>query len=639
MEQALKKEKHIQAKPIMKWAGGKTQMLSDIMPKIPKKYGKYIEPFIGGGALFFALNPDKAIIADRNPELINMYQQVADNVETVISYLKKYKNTKEDFYEVRSLDWLKLKKEEAAARMIYLNKTCFNGLYRVNKKGQFNVPFGKYKAPNFCDEEVLYAASDVLKKATIECGDYLSVLKKYVEPGDFIFLDPPYLPISEYSDFKRYTKEQFYEEDHIELAKEVKRLQELGCYVILTNSNHPLVHELYADYKIEVIQTKRYISCNGSKRKGEDIIVNILPKQKTMLKIVPKPLSEQVMKYPATRYMGSKSKLLPQIWAVASQFNFDTVVDLFSGSGIVGYMFKAQGKTVISNDYMVMSATFTKAMVENNNVILPLDEAKKLFIEKKESDHFVEETFQGLYYKDEENRLIDILRTNIASIKGKYKKAIAMAALIRACTKKRPRGIFTYTGDRYNDGRRDLKKSLEQQFLEAVESINNAIFDNGCENKSKNGDAMKVKIKHPDLVYIDPPYYSPLSDNEYVRRYHFVEGLARDWKGVEIQENTVTKKFKSYPTPFSTRKGAKDAFDKLFKKFSDSILIVSYSSNSQPTQDEMVMLMSKYKEHVEVVPIDYTYSFGNQKHARTNRNKVQEYLFVGFNGEDVWKKK
>ena len=638
MEQVLKKEKQIQAKPIMKWAGGKTQMLGDIMPKIPQKYGKYIEPFIGGGALFFALSPDKSIIADSNPELINMYRQVADNVEAVISYLKKYKNTKEDFYEVRSLDWLKLKKEEAAARTIYLNKKCFNGLYRVNKKGQFNVPFGKYKAPNFCDEEALFAASDVLKKATITCGDYLSVLKEYAEPGDFIFLDPPYLPISEYSDFKRYTKEQFYEEDHVELAKEVKRLQELGCHVILTNSNHPLVHELYADYKIEVIQTKRYISCNGSKRKGEDIIVDILPKQKTMLKIVPKPLPEQVMKYPATRYMGSKSKLLPQIWAVASQFNFDSVVDLFSGSGIVGYMFKAQGKTVISNDYMAMSATFTKAMVENNNVVLPLDEAKKLLIEKRESDHFVEEIFRGLYYKDEENRLIDVLRTNIAAIRDQYKKAIAMTALIRACTKKRPRGIFTYTGDRYNDGRKDLQKSLEQQFLEAVESINNAIFDNGCENKSKHGDAMEVKIKHPDLVYIDPPYYSPLSDNEYVRRYHFVEGLARDWKGVEIQENTVTKKFKSYPTPFSTRKGAADAFDKLFKKFSDSILIVSYSSNSQPTQDEMVALMSKYKEHVEVVPIDYTYSFGNQKHAKTNRNKVQEYLFVGFNGEDVWQK-
>mgnify|MGYP000635801433 FL=1 len=232
------------------------------------------------------------------------------------------------------------------------------------------------------------------------------------------------------------------------------------------------------------LSNQKVYSCNGSKRKGEDIIVDILPKQKTMLKIVPKPLPEQVMKYPATRYMGSKSKLLPQIWAVASQFNFDSVVDLFSGSGIVGYMFKAQGKTVISNDYMAMSATFTKAMVENNNVVLPLDEAKKLLIEKRESDHFVEETFRGLYYKDEENRLIDVLRTNIAAIRDQYKKAIAMTALIRACTKKRPRGIFTYTGDRYNDGRKDLQKSLEQQFLEAVESINNAIFDNGCENKS-----------------------------------------------------------------------------------------------------------------------------------------------------------
>ena len=248
----------------------------------------------------------------------------------------------------------------------------------------------------------------------------------------------------------------------------------------------------------------------------------------------------------------------------------------------------------------------------------------------RESDHFVADTFQGLYYSDEENDLIDTLRMNISSIKNPYKHAIAMTALIRACIKKRPRGIFTYTGDRYNDGRKDLQKSLEQQFLEAVQAVNKSIFDNGKINKARHGDAMELKAKMPDLVYIDPPYYSPLSDNEYVRRYHFVEGLARDWKGVEIQKNTLTKKFKSYPTPFSTRKGAVDAFDQLFKKFKDSILIVSYSSNSLPTQDEMVAIMAKYKEHVEVVPIDYTYSFGNQKEAKTNRNKVQEYLFVGF---------
>lgn len=638
-QQTVKQEKTIQAKPILKWAGGKTQMLVNIMPKIPSKYGKYIEPFIGGGALFFALSPEQAVIADSNPELINMYQQVATNINNVVDYLKKYKNTKEDFYSVRALDWTKLGKEEAAARTIYLNKTCFNGLYRVNKKGEFNVPFGKYKAPKICDENVLYVASTVLKKATILCGDYLAVLKKCAQSGDFVFLDPPYLPISEYSDFKRYTKEQFYEEDHVKLANEVKRLQELGCHVILTNSNHPFVHELYADYKIEVVQTKRYISCNGSKRQGEDIIVDVLPKRKARITIVPQPLTEQVLKYPPTRFMGSKSKLLPHIWSVASQFDFDTAVDLFSGSGIVGYMFKAQKKVVISNDYMAMSAMFTKAMVENNGVLLPLGEAKKLLKKEKEPDHFVEKTFRGLYFTNEENVLIDILRTNIAELLDPYKKAIAMTALIRACIKKRPRGIFTYIGERYNDGRKDLKKSLEQQFLEAVESINEAIFDNGKENKSNYGDAMELKVKHPDLVYIDPPYYSPLSDNEYVRRYHFVEGLARDWKGVDIQENTITKKFKSYPTPFSTRTGAKDAFDKLFEKFSDSILIVSYSSNSQPTQEEMIALMAKYKEHVEVVPIDYTYSFGNQKQAKTNRNKVQEYLFVGFGGENLCRTK
>ena len=629
-EQALKQGIVVPAKPILKWAGGKTQMLGDLLPKVPSSYGRYIEPFLGGGAMFFALQPEQAVIADSTPELINLYRQVANHVDDVVCQLKKYENTQEMFYAVRGQDWTMLPEAEAAARTIFLNKTCFNGLYRVNKKGRFNVPFGKYKNPKICDEEGLKAASAALKKAEIVCGDYLLVLEHYAQPGDFVFLDPPYLPISEYSDFKRYTKEQFYEEDHVELAKMVKTLHERGCHVILTNSNHPLVHELYAPFTIDVIQTKRHISCNGSTRKGEDVIVTIPPKQRTLIKLLPKPLPEQVSAYPPTRFMGSKSKLLSEIWSVASQFNVDTVVDLFSGSGIVGYMFKAQGKSVISNDYMAMSATFTKAMIENNTVTLPLEEAERLLVAHKESDHFVSTKFQGLYYTDEENDLIDTLRTNIAAIRDPYKHAIAMTALIRACTKKRPRGIFTYTGHRYDDGRKDLQKSLAEQFLDAVEAVNSAVFDNGKVNRSKHGDAMDLRVEQADLVYIDPPYYSPLSDNEYVRRYHFVEGLARDWKGVEIQEHTQTKKFKSYPTPFSTRKGAADAFDRLFKKFANSILIVSYSSNSLPTQDEMVAIMAKYKKHVEVIPIDYKYSFGNQNEAKTHRNSVQEYLFVGY---------
>lgn len=616
------------AKPILKWAGGKTQMLGELMPRVPKTYGRYIEPFFGGGALFFSLKPENAIIADSNPELINMYLQVAHHVDDVIECLQKYENTSEMFYEVRSLDWQTLPKVEAAARTIYLNKTCFNGLYRVNRSGQFNTPFGKYKNPKICDIDALRLASEALRKADILCGDYILVLEHYAQPGDFVFLDPPYLPISENSDFKRYTKEQFYEDDHVELAKMIGTLHERGCYVILTNSNHPLVHQLYEQYKIEVIQTKRHISCHGDTRKGEDVIVTIPPEKKKMVKS--EPLSDQVSLYPPTRFMGSKRKLLGEIWNVASRFEFDSVVDLFSGSGIVGYMFKSHGKTVISNDYMAMSATFTKAMVENNTVTLPIAEAEKLLIKQGEVDHFVSDTFKDLYYTDEENELIDILRTNIAAIDDQYKKAIAMTALIRACTKKRPRGIFTYTGHRYDDGRKDLQKTLSQQFLEAVEAVNNAVFDNHKANKSVNGDAMALDVEKPDLVYIDPPYYSPLSDNEYVRRYHFIEGLARDWKGVEIQEHTKTKKFKSYPTPFSTKNGAYEAFDKLFSKFSGSILIVSYSSNSLPTQEDMVALMKKYKEHVEVVPVDYKYAFGNQADAKTHRNSVQEYLFIGY---------
>ena len=512
-ELAVKNAETMQAKPILKWAGGKTQLLSELLPKVPKSYSRYIEPFFGGGAMFFALQPEDAIIADSNPEIINMYREVADHVEDVIQYLNQYENTSEMFYAVRSQDWTELPKTEAAARTIYLNKTCFNGLYRVNKQGQFNVPYGKYKNPKICDEERLRAASLVLKKADILCGDYLLVLEHYAQPGDFVFLDPPYLPISEYADFKRYTKEQFYEEDHVELSKMIMTLHERGCYVILTNSNHPLVHELYAPYNIDIIQTKRHISCNGSTRKGEDVIVTIPTKECTLIKLLPKPLPEQVAAYPPTRFMGSKRKLLSEIWSVASHFKVNTVVDLFSGSGIVGYMFKAQGKAVVCNDYMAMSAIFTKAMVENNSVTLPLEEAKDLLIAHKESDHFVALTFKDLYYTDEENDLIDTLRTNIACINDQYQHAIAMSALIRACTKKRPRGLFTYTGQRYNDGRKDLQKTLEQQFLEAVEVINNAVFDNGQMNRSAQMDAMDLKVEKPDLVYIDPPYYTPLSDN------------------------------------------------------------------------------------------------------------------------------
>jgi len=303
------KDKNVRIKPILKWAGGKTQLLPHLLPKTPITYRKYIEPFFGGGALFFALQPENAVIADSNPEIINVYQQVSDSVEEVISYLSQYQNTNDMFYAVRSQDWEKMSKPEAAARTIYLNKTCFNGLYRVNRQGKFNVPYGKYKNPTICDEDGLRNASVLLKKAIIVCGDYKDVLNKYANQGDYIFLDPPYLPVSKYADFKRYTKEQFYEEDHRELAQEIERLSALGCHTVLTNSNHPLVHELYSDYPIEVLSTKRFISSKADNRKGEDVIIAVPP----ILTFDQVELNKQVNMYPTTRFMGSKRKLLKEI--------------------------------------------------------------------------------------------------------------------------------------------------------------------------------------------------------------------------------------------------------------------------------------------------------------------------------------
>lgn len=614
-------------KPFLKWAGGKTQLLDELLKKVPEKTNRYIEPFIGGGAMFFALQPRAGVIADSNPELVNVYRCVADNVEQVIEHLEKLKNTESFFYKMRALNFNDLEKEYAAARTIYLNRTCYNGLYRVNQKGQFNVPFGHYKNPRICQPEVLIAASKALQNIEIICGDYKNVLKKTAKSGDFIFLDPPYLPVSKYADFKRYTKEQFYEEDHRELADEVARLQKLGCHVVLTNSNHPLVHELYDPYKVEVINTRRNISSKAKTRTGEDVIVTVQPYPRFAIREVPAPVDQKALAYPPTRYMGSKEKLLPYIQDIANQFQFNSALDLFSGSGVVGYLFKTMGKQVFSNDYMAMSATLSKAMIENNSETLAEDEIDKLFSRNPKASTFVQKTFAGLYYTDEENAVIDLVRSNIEKLSNSHKRSIAMAALIRACLKKRARGIFTYTGLRYDDGRADLRMSMEEQIRNAVGLINAAVFDNGQQNRARHGDAMMTRFK-ADLVYIDPPYYSPFSDNEYVRRYHFVEGLARNWEGVDMQWHTKTRKFKSYPTPFSSRIGATDAFDKLFRRLKDSILLVSYSSNSLPTREEIISLMSKYKAHVEVIDIDYRYSFANQ--GDDNRNEVQEYLFVGF---------
>ncbi len=611
-------------KPFLKWAGGKTQLIGKLGLFIPSKYDTYIEAFLGGGALFFHLRPQKSILSDINPELINCYINVRDNIDAVISLLKTFDNSEENYYKIRGCDISSLTQEERAARFIFLNRTCFNGLYRENKKGEFNVPYGRYINPTICDEKRLYEAHEALQNARIICGDYKTVLRRYAQHNDFIFLDPPYVPVGKYSDFQRYNKDFFYDDDHIELRDEFNRLVSIGAKVILTNSNTEYVQGLYAGYSSQTFETKRLISSKSDSRTGQDLVIYSTSGKKKL-----DSKQELLANFPGTRYMGSKYKLLPFLWDSIKDLDFKSALDAFSGSGCVSYMLKQKGIKVYSNDFMAFSANITKSIVENSKTRITAEDVKLLLAPNKKATNFISQTFKGLYFSDEDNQFLDNLIANINfQMKDEYKKSLAYAAVTRACMKKRPRGIFTYIGERYDDGRRDLQLSLKDHFLENVNSFNKAVFDNGQINISFNNDIFDLEAD-VDLVYFDPPYLTAKSDNDYVRRYHFVEGLIKNWQGVEIDFSTKTKKFKKYPSPFDSKSTVNEALDRLFYKFQKSILVVSYSSNSIPSKEEMIEILGQYKTHVELREIDYKYSFGNQNHKiEDNSNNVKEYLFI-----------
>ncbi|MBN2834340.1 MAG: DNA adenine methylase [Candidatus Delongbacteria bacterium] len=339
-------------------------------------------------------------------------------------------------------------------------------------------------------------------------------------------------------------------------------------------------------------------------------------------------LTNQFDYFPGTRYMGSKNKIIGDLWKVLRTYEFESFYDAFAGSNIVGYFMKCQGKKIISNDFMAMSYHTANAIIENSFVQLEESEIDFL-VNRDNSNNFISKKFKGLYFSDSDNHFLDQVRANIDLLDNDYKKSIALSSLSRACIKKRPRGIFTFIGHRYDDGRKDIQDSLKEHFLNNISIFNAAVFDNGYDNKSFNTQTQKLEIG-ADLVYLDPPYYSQKSDNDYVRRYHFVEGLVKNWEGLEIQENTKTKKFKSYKSPFSNKINAYDEFDKLFAKFSNSIIAVSYSSNSLPTKEELTEILKGHKKSVSVHEIDHTYSFGTQPHKIGNvNNRVKEYLFIG----------
>jgi DNA adenine methylase len=276
MEKSTLIGKVAKPKPFVKWAGGKRQLIKVLTNNLPPSYNRYIEPFVGGGALLFEVLPYKAIINDINTELINAYTVIKDDIDALIEDLKKHKNEEEYYYKIRSLDPEKLSAVERASRFIYLNKTCFNGLYRENSKGKFNVPFGKYKNPKILDEENLRVVSEYLNTAEISILnlDYKEVCK-LAKKGDFVYLDPPYYPISKSSSFTKYHKLDFTERDQMELTEVFRELDRKGCYVMLSNSNTKFIRELYKEYEIWEVSANRFINCKGDKREKVNVEVLI----------------------------------------------------------------------------------------------------------------------------------------------------------------------------------------------------------------------------------------------------------------------------------------------------------------------------------------------------------------------------
>jgi len=264
-EQLIGLPKKIAAKPFLKWAGGKTRLLHALRRYIPSCFGTYFEPFLGGGALFFDVAPDIAVLGDANPELINCYKVVKDSPHLLLRELAKLTISESEYYRVRALAPEELSPVERAARFIYLNKTCYNGLYRVNKSGQFNTPFGKHTKVKLADSNTLGAASALLQSSLLMCGDYRTVVENAIR-GDFVYFDPPYLPVSRFSDFKRYTKEFFYEEDHQMLADVFAALADKGCYVLLSNSFHEKIASLYSGFHQEQVLMPRFVNCKGEGR-------------------------------------------------------------------------------------------------------------------------------------------------------------------------------------------------------------------------------------------------------------------------------------------------------------------------------------------------------------------------------------
>lgn len=338
----------------------------------------------------------------------------------------------------------------------------------------------------------------------------------------------------------------------------------------------------------------------------------------------------RAQKFPRLRYMGSKYRLLPHLERVFARLGGDTAVDAFSGSGVVSYLLKAQGFQVSSNDFLSFPTVIARATVANSNVRLSPEMVDEICGPPADDRDFIQRTFKDLYFTSEDLRFLDSAWSHIGRLTG-YERDLAVSALVLSAARKQPRGVFTFTdSSRYADGRRDLKLSLREHFRERVSEYNAIVFDNHQTHTCHHGDVFDLQETRPDLVYLDPPYAPPRDDADYIKRYHFLEGLSVYWEGLTIMQDTKTKKLPKKYTPFAYKRSIEDALLRTFEHFEHAgAIVLSYSSNAVPDAARIVDLLGKVKANVEVVAIDHKYSFGT--HSTATRRNASEYLFIGRN--------
>jgi DNA adenine methylase/adenine-specific DNA-methyltransferase len=330
--------------------------------------------------------------------------------------------------------------------------------------------------------------------------------------------------------------------------------------------------------------------------------------------------------YPRVRFMGSKFKLAPRLADLFKTLPPGPAIDAMSGSGIVAYTLKATGRQVHANDHLAFASMLAKAMVENDSERLDQTDLDQILSGNRDGRDFIATTFAGLYFGDDDHEFLDAAWSNIELLPP-LKQALAISALCLAAAWKQPRGVFTITTPRYDDGRRQMRMSLRELFLEAVEAFNNAVFRGaGGPSRATCDEVFAIDPEPYALAYLDPPYAPPRDDTCYIKRYHFLEGLATYWRGQEIMWNTRTRKIRKRKTPFAYKRSAADALDRTFDHFRRSTLVVSYGSNAALQVEELEGLLRRHKRFVRRIEIEHRYGFGT--HDAAKRRVATEYLLV-----------